>query len=1027
MYSHQYEHISKIRSDFQASDRVKESLRNAIQTLAEDLYSKDTHFIFELIQNAEDNTYKDAEPFLSFQLVNQCPIDMQAPNGALIVQNNETGFTYENVDAICAVGKTTKSKSLGYIGEKGIGFKSVFKVSATPHIISNGYCFCLPEYDEETGLGYIVPRWLDNAEELPGNAQTTIVLPLNKNDFDYAVIEEMLRDIEPETILFLSKIEEIQIVTDTGDNLTILKDNKDLPLVQLLVEGEKQGKTFSTVAEFLLFTKTFEKPDHVHHEKRIDIDKRDVSVAFPLTHDTDQAGKLFAYLPVRSGTGLPFIINSDFILTSSREEIQINTPWNLWLMECVASLLEDVLPGLKERGLINVSFLENLARSINGIEAGSTFYPIAQAVYHVFSKEELLPADDGSFISADSAKLARGADLRNLLNQSQLQLLFESKREIKWLSGRITQDRTPALRDLLISRLRVEEITPEAFARKVTKEFFESQPDEWMLLFYQFIATRKDLWKAGKGYWNPPGPLFSKEFIRLQGDFHVSPFRADGSPSAYLGVESDRDTSLPIIKVGLSKIADIRQFFTKLGIPDLDIVVEVIENILPRYASQHVSIEEHRNDLLKIQRAYATDSQDKKNKLKEALRETPFILAENPALGTISYFKPSDVYFRNDELEDYFSHNHRIGFVSTEYNKDMLKIFEALGVTDDIRVNRTPSNRHGHVTITYSHGWHQRGLNGFDPDIRVDGLEEALAHPTMKVSAYIWNKIASVHSPCIRGEVQTSTRQSYDHPETKSHVSEFGSLLLETAWLPNERGDFVKPSELSLDELPESYIRDEKLADQLYMKKDSLVQLTDQFGIPAEDIELLLNYPEEFREWKKTILKSKKKPPFPLRDVLNPDRREEKVLDVLDNASEKEYEKRERSVRTTRGTIDPSLWLRNQYTNEEGEMVCQICKEEMPFRKRNGEYYFEAVEALSREYFIKESEAQYLALCPVCAAMYDEFIKKDEDSLAAFVNALSIAKTPEVDLVLGELMTTIRFVDSHFLDIKTILGKAKLP
>jgi len=46
-------------------------------------------------------------------------------------------------------------------------------------------------------------------------------------------------------------------------------------------------------------------------------------------------------------------------------------------------------------------------------------------------------------------------------------------------------------------------------------------------------------------------------------------------------------------------------------------------------------------------------------------------------------------------------------------------------------------------------------------------------------------------------------------------------------------------------------------------------------------------------------------------------------------------------------------------------MVCQICKEEMPFKKRDGEYYFEAVEALCKTHLPKEHEAQWLALCPL--------------------------------------------------------------
>ena len=45
----------------------------------------------------------------------------------------------------------------------------------------------------------------------------------------------------------------------------------------------------------------------------------------------------------------------------------------------------------------------------------------------------------------------------------------------------------------------------------------------------------------------------------------------------------------------------------------------------------------------------------------------------------------------------------------------------------------------------------------------------------------------------------------------------------------------------------------------------------------------------------------------------------------------------------------------------------------MPFKKRDGEYYFESVEALSKAYFLKEREPQFLALCLLCAAMYKEF------------------------------------------------------
>ncbi len=109
--------------------------------------------------------------------------------------------------------------------------------------------------------------------------------------------------------------------------------------------------------------------------------------------------------------------------------------------------------------------------------------------------------------------------------------------------------------------------------------------------------------------------------------------------------------------------------------------------------------------------------------------------------------------------------------------------------------------------------------------------------------------------------------------------------------------------------------------------------------------------------------------------------------------------------------------------NNSDEMVCQICKEEMPFKKRDGEYYFEAVEALSKDYFIKEHEAQFLALCPLCAAMYKEFVIRDEDAMKKLYRALKDSEDLEVPLKLGELETSIRFVQTHRQDMKTILHK----
>ena len=96
-------------------------------------------------------------------------------------------------------------------------------------------------------------------------------------------------------------------------------------------------------------------------------------------------------------------------------------------------------------------------------------------------------------------------------------------------------------------------------------------------------------------------------------------------------------------------------------------------------------------------------------------------------------------------------------------------------------------------------------------------------------------------------------------------------------------------------------------------------------------------------------------------------------------------------------------------------------EEKGQYRKRDGNYYFEAVEAFSNDYFSKEHTAQYLALCPLCAAMYKEFVKRDETAMKGLHDTLKNLDKHTVPLQLGELKTSIRFVETHFLDIRAIL------
>ena len=47
-------------------------------------------------------------------------------------------------------------------------------------------------------------------------------------------------------------------------------------------------------------------------------------------------GKLFAYLPVWEDTGLPFLINADFLLSAPEKAVREDEAWNKWLRDCIA-------------------------------------------------------------------------------------------------------------------------------------------------------------------------------------------------------------------------------------------------------------------------------------------------------------------------------------------------------------------------------------------------------------------------------------------------------------------------------------------------------------------------------------------------------------------------------------------------------------------------------------------------------------------------------------------------------------------
>ena len=143
---------------------------------------------------------------------------------------------------------------------------------------------------------------------------------------------------------------------------------------------------------------------------------------------------------------------------------------------------------------------------------------------------------------------------------------------------------------------------------------------------------------------------------------------------------------------------------------------------------------------------------------KTKLKATHFILAENPNADFQIYRKSDQLYFgADDDLRMYFERDSLMlpirifkdsifaepdtgTFVDLDkYPSVAVELFRDLGIESGVRVKRKEKNWQGHVVVKSQHSCHERGLDGFDPNIQVDGLEPALDNPTPEKSAFIWN------------------------------------------------------------------------------------------------------------------------------------------------------------------------------------------------------------------------------------------------------------------------------------------------
>ncbi|THW02710.1 hypothetical protein D6D26_04062 [Aureobasidium pullulans] len=315
-------HIRDIRVSHGADARneserfLRRGYESMLKLLSAQLYSEPSHFLFELIQNADDNVYTDGDQ-------PQAALAYRS-DGLLLFGCNEQGFSKANVSAICDMNQSTKTLlkegKKSCIGEKGIGFKSVFKVADKVWISSNNFSFM---FDKSKPLGMVDP---------------------------------LTKVLEPSSFMFLRRLSKIRVVRlddsgDTFDEIIMSHDQRAFTNDLQLVTTTKTKGTRSRRSRYVVSDYTAREMPST--ELRQGVTETSIKLAFPLD---DQQQPLiakqdvYAFLPVCS-SGLPFLIQADFLLVASRQGIDESQPWNRRLQDHIIYALIQAFQRLNDSHL----------------------------------------------------------------------------------------------------------------------------------------------------------------------------------------------------------------------------------------------------------------------------------------------------------------------------------------------------------------------------------------------------------------------------------------------------------------------------------------------------------------------------------------------------------------------------------------------------------------------------------------------------------------------------------------------------
>jgi hypothetical protein len=1004
-----------------------------------DLYADRTHFLLELLQNAQDAR------------ATRVRFDLHPDR--LEVRHDGRDFTEADVIGICGIKRSTKVDDPEQIGRFGVGFKSVYAYTTRPTVHCGDEHFQVKDY--------VLPYPVNPV--VPGAGWSTLqILPFDRSDSTpEAAVDQIsgrLRRLNGRTILFLRDLKELEWSTPDGHSGHILREtrtDRTARRVSLLAGADAE----STEEEWLVFDRPVHLADGVHPGT--------VEIAFALTRDdrgaeliTSAKGtELVAFFPTRRETHVGFLIQGPFVPVPSRENVRDDHPLNQRLAAEAAELTVEALEAIKAMGLLTVGALETLPLEPVSFPPGDLLRPLYDGVRDALTNRSLLPTADGRHLAAAQVRLARGTGLRELFSPEQLGELLESDDEVAWLVAGISADRTHALHRYLVGyrefrRWRSEEdmptlvpeLDPDAVVRRIDPSFLARRSTDWIVSFYRWLAPQAALRDT----------LRTKPMIRCGDGQHVAAF-VDDEPQVWL--PPDGETAYRVVDGTVAVDPDALEFLCSLGLTEPDAADEVMTAILPRYdGDEKPGRDEHAANLERIAAALRSAAGAKLAALRDKLRNTPFLLAYDLAQREEYWCSPPETYEPSERLTEFMEGNEDALFL-TEESLRHIDLWRNLGVDSDIVIKKRDPDWHGYVTVRNQRGWHQRGLLRFDPDLAIIGLEYALEHPTLARSVLVWSLLSSLDRP-IRGFVERSTRQEFSDSSTYEVNSPVADLLVSHDWLLDREGNWRKPDEITLDDLDPAYPRSEDLARQLEMRPTVSRDVADFLNIDSDDVERLRRQPELIQRVLAAVREEERGTAADAGDddqshdddsddepidvaegmfeafnrdgaadveefdgdgaAANPARRQERAAEALSQAKDAESLQRDRFKLLSRKVWEAKDPAVRAYLLQTYGGRCQICQATFP--RRDGQPFFDARYIVSRvERRWLDTPGNSICLCPTCLAKTLHGSSKAVDILHDLrqltEDAPDLPDGGNVNIELCGEQVSIGFAQRHLIDL----------